>query len=241
MAKDCLLKNLTKEINNESLPVLGLLKANLRVSNVGAANIASVAGSECLLTVVEDGVTIISATGTGAEKIDSIHAKIANNGMGGGKVIFSKTSGTVSVEITNKYAICDLAMNGATDEKLDWMVNLIRLTSYSAVAVHLSILSKAVNLTTLESNYVNTVGKLDDLGHNTKLTYITLYNSSVTGTVEAFVAAQRANGRTTCTNITTVFGNTSIKFNSQSIIGSGEKALSWTDDTITFDGVTISA
>jgi hypothetical protein len=77
------------------------------------------------------------------------------------------------------------------------------------------------------------------------LTYLTqLYVSGMSGTIEGFVAAQRANGRTSVSSSNPIalsyLNEGTVTFNG-SVITSGQKSLYWTASQITFDGVTITA
>lgn len=82
-------------------------------------------------------------------------------------------------------------------------------------------------------------GTIADLKNITTLENIALYRTQVGGTIEEFVAGQRAAGRTTGT----VSGNSTgwgiVTFDGARTHAKG--AVSWTADTITMDGVTINA
>lgn len=96
-------------------------------------------------------------------------------------------------------------------------------------------------LQTLRLEAVDIKGELSALGSITTLTTLGFFNSNasglsnqVTGTVEAFVAAQRTAGRTTG-SITVKTGLSAVTFNGSAIAySSTDRTLSWTADSITF-------
>lgn len=82
-------------------------------------------------------------------------------------------------------------------------------------------------------------GDITSLGSMTTLENLALYATNVSGTMESFVAAQRASGRTTGT-ITGSGGNWGqVTFNGSRDNAKG--AVSWTETTITMNGITIDA
>lgn len=87
-----------------------------------------------------------------------------------------------------------------------------------------------------------TRGNISVFGPLTNL--IQLYVSGMSGTIEGFVAAQRANGRTSVSSsspITLSYLNEgTVTFNGNPI-ASGQMTLYWTASQITFNGVTITA
>lgn len=106
-------------------------------------------------------------------------------------------------------------------------------------------------------------GTLADFSRLTSITYLNTGNSSIEssllsslgtltalttiqvaaiGSIEDFVGAQRANGRTTCDGINCAYlGAGNITFNGEQIANKASATLTWTASTITYDGVTITA
>jgi hypothetical protein len=88
-------------------------------------------------------------------------------------------------------------------------------------------------------------GSIEDLGECTLLSTINLDNSrqisNIGGTVEGFVASQRAAGRTTAEFTLFNVSSTNVTFNGHTLAGYQNLTLSWTANTITCYGETINA
>jgi hypothetical protein len=88
-------------------------------------------------------------------------------------------------------------------------------------------------------------GSIEDLGECTLLSSINLDNnrniSNIGGTVEGFVASQRAAGRTTAEFTLFNVSSTNVTFNGHTLAGYQNTTLSWTANTITCYGETINA
>lgn len=82
-------------------------------------------------------------------------------------------------------------------------------------------------------------GDILSFGNITTLENIALRNTLVAGTIESFVAAQRAAGRTTGSVSGNSAGWGNVTFNGSTTNAKG--AVSWTATTITMNGVTINA
>lgn len=109
-------------------------------------------------------------------------------------------------------------------------------------------LSNLGNLSVLESITANSnkntiTGDIKDIGSLTHLTTFKFSgNIGISGSIEEFVAAQRLAGRTTeSTGISFGWGLTNVTFNGSTTQTDHSCTLTWTTDTITYDGVTISA
>ena len=89
------------------------------------------------------------------------------------------------------------------------------------------------DLTKLFGRFINlTVMKFDP----------TFTDNRLTGTIESFVQEQRRLGRSVCDGINIGLGNYGVTFNETMTYSSSDnKTLSWTEDTITLNGVTINA
>lgn len=88
-------------------------------------------------------------------------------------------------------------------------------------------------------------GSIEDLGECTLLNVINIDNSrgvsNIGGTVEGFVARQRADGRTTAELSAFSVSATNVTFNGHVLTGNQNNTLSWTENTITCYGETINA
>lgn len=123
-----------------------------------------------------------------------------------------------------------------TDLKGFYNATFIRIAEQNnATTDDWSIFTKLTNID-LDSNVSGDIVKLGAL---TDLTNFAFGKSKCSGTIESWVQAQRANGRTTGS----VTGNSSnisnVTFNG--IRGNAKGGVSWTATTITMNGITIDA
>lgn len=102
-------------------------------------------------------------------------------------------------------------------------------------------LKNLTELNTLSlSNSADILGDIKSLGKCTKLTNLSVAGTGVSGTLEDFVKAQRAAGRTAeSTGITVYAANTNVTFNG--IKQPSQLNLTWTANTITFGSTTVNA
>jgi hypothetical protein len=245
MANDCLVTKLKSAVDNSNLEKLGVVKLSIK-KQTNAIEMWSNGGS-CIVSVLNNTGTITAVSGVGSQLIDSTHAKIANGGIAqGGNITFTGNE-SIQIEISDKYKLGTLyrVINIENPDSLQYMKELMKIyiNQYSSFSpeFELNNLSNCTKCIELEFNSPRLKGNINSLGKLTAITYINIYNAQVTGSIESFVASQRTNGRTTCDSIRTAFGGTSVTFNGQAISGGSEKVLSWTADTITFDGTTIDA
>lgn len=132
---------------------------------------------------------------------------------------------------------------------LSGLTDLIRLSIVDAnITGNISSLSGLINLTELDlGNCPEVHGDIAALGTLTSLNKLNLWHGSTiinqySGSLESFVAAQRANGRTVnSTGISGIYGLDGVTFNGSLIAYKLNRVLTWTADTITFDGVTVNA
>ncbi len=107
----------------------------------------------------------------------------------------------------------------------------------------LSDFASLVNITNLNTgNSSISPSSLSSIGTLTSLTDMQII---AFGSIEDFVSVQRANGRTTCDGITCRYlgalSTNRSTFNGTAIANKASTTLSWTADTITYDGTTINA
>lgn len=117
---------------------------------------------------------------------------------------------------------------------------------YSIVGDLSSIASLTALTTFIANNAKNKIsGDISTLGSLVNLQdFFVSGNKSITGSLEGFVAAQRAAGRETeSTGIRFSVGIHNVTFNGESSLRAAGSSciLTWTADTITYDGVTINA
>lgn len=103
-----------------------------------------------------------------------------------------------------------------------------------SVADMLTIKSTLLELNIGTPNSFTRVANINELSEFIALNKLTLY-SSISGSIEDFVRSQIANGRTTGSMTVNLTG---VTFNGIAV-SSGNKSLSWTSTTATFDGVTV--
>ena len=155
-----------------------------------------------------------------------------------------------TIELKNKYA-------------------LTRFQTYASAGVELSELSYLVNCTSIDFSTEaagDITGNLSDIsncdactsfiiGGNGRISgnikvlaekFPSLSNlvfsvELVEGSIEEFVRQYRSQGRTTGTINTLISNNGRISFNGAPVNQTSASDMSWTENTITFDGVTITA
>ena len=105
---------------------------------------------------------------------------------------------------------------------------------------NINVFSNIKNLKRIYVHYCPRVyGTIADLKSITTLEYFTCPNTQVDGTIEEFVAGQRAAGRTTGTVNGSPTNWGLVTFDGETTHAKG--AVDWTANTITMDGVTINA
>lgn len=266
---NCLVEKYKGVVNNDNLAKLGVLKlfANT-VLNTGSQVVLLNISGEHIIKICNTNEYVVSAW-SGCTKIDDHTVKCTGNGaiiMSAECEAILEVQGKYDIEDFSVDNVTDI--QGGVDsfyttlETLSLTKNLMSLTTSS--------FKKFSNITELRlgNTFVSLVGELNDfvglsslavivansgnnkitgniheIGHLTSLNTVNLTgNTSIVGSIESFVAAQRANGRTTeSTGINLGWGLTNVTFNGESSARSHNSTLTWTADTITYDGVTISA
>lgn len=196
---------------------------------------------------------------------DGLNAEFPNSfGTEGG--YDGNLSGKGRLSIMNKYNITTLELNQLAFpefdilEEIKYMKGLVSLQSlnqyldagklaYTSVLTSLivnhiegklSTLANSIpNISTLYVNQSSIRGDISELGALVKITKIDVSNTNVTGSLESFVKAQRAAGRTTCADIQFQNTQTNLTFNGSNITNNGN--LSWTSNSITYNKQTITA
>lgn len=103
------------------------------------------------------------------------------------------------------------------------------LLTGSKIVGNIDSLSSLIHLKNISLATTNVEGNFSELGMLTELNTINFTNlMGMTGSVEDFVAAQVANGRTTCAGIAINKNLGNVTFNGNVLTGSNDKTLSWT-------------
>lgn len=125
--------------------------------------------------------------------------------------------------------------------------NLAKVSFESSVVEgDISDFSACTNLNRLDTQFSNIKGNIASIGNLTKITQMNL-SEFTEGTIESFVRAQRASGRTTCTGINSqyLYYCTKLSFNGKPLLETvGTETMSkisWTETTITVKSTTITA
>ncbi len=122
-------------------------------------------------------------------------------------------------------------------------IQTLKFKSGSPLTGDIAHLSKFTTLTELSFiNISGIYGKIEELGKLTNILTITFNTAGydVEGNIEDFVKVQRMNGRSTGEVSMLIYGPL-IYFNGTRCYASTPKTLSWTANTITYDGATINA
>lgn len=260
---NCLVTKLPSSVNNDNLRKFGTLYVEFKNSSFNAS---AVLGLRFSSTATIKGVDslLYQQNGTTIGSKYSFEASSSANWIcsGGGVVeIFNKYDlkyFNANNQYLNPINAADLKyctslinlttpVNGNLSDLPDaplTTLNLSRAASSYDLFGELSDLAKFTSLSTLNIGKNEEItGELSDIGGLTSLTSLSLGDiSGIGGTVEAFVAAQRAAGRTTCAGITAAYiGTTSVTFNGASIASASNTSISWDATTITVGGTTITA
>lgn len=258
MSANCLKTQLKSVVENDELNILGVLKLHItavdnptgdtqyimikssapdKIKFVGGVFYSSYGG-----TSLGDEVTL---TSDGAGNYQFIGYYSNNNGyialpkytilsVNGGKV--NKKIYLKDVDFTN---ITEFdGMYEGTLFQIPITATYINYSNTNRISGRIGDIPRAINLTDLrisgsEQNLPNV--EADDiarLGKQTAVTTLAVPDNTY-GTIEAFVAAQRANGRTSCNDISMPWiGATKVTFNDQKITAKQDNHLSWTSEGV---------
>ena len=259
---NCLITKLDAVVNNDSLKKLGTLYINATNSGYLAGAVIGISTSSARkITGVSSDLYNQSGVSLGREITEQAGAGTSWFVSGGGVVeVYNKYDLTylnVKSSFTDPINTKDLsfctALTSLTAQlagKLSELPNAPSLTRLDLVPSGLNngLEGSLADLPTYPSltyidldKYRLITGELKALGGFVALTTLRLGDlTRVGGSVEDFVNAQRAAGRTTCSGITCPYiGTTGITFNGSSIAVASNTVISWTATTITCAGVTI--
>ena len=117
-------------------------------------------------------------------------------------------------------------------------LTILDLTGSSHITGSLSDLAPLTALTKLALvNAINITGNIKDIRQ--PVTLLSIYNTGIVGELIEFVKTQRAAGRTTGSCNNGGWWGNNITFNGSNP-GGGAQTLSWTENTITNNGVTVN-
>lgn len=104
----------------------------------------------------------------------------------------------------------------------------------------ISNISNCTKIQILNLSNNDITGNIKSLGKMTSLKKVQIYSTKITGTLEEFVQVQRAAGRTTESEGFNIYlYDTSVTFNGS--VQPIEHKLTWTENTITYGDVTVTA
>ena len=139
-------------------------------------------------------------------------------------------------------AIIKQPINSNDIEKLNKDLKRCIFNIYKGKLKDFARFTKLQSLSVSNFNSINSVvGTLSDLGTLTELTSVSLGGQSyITGSLEAFVQANRTSGRTSCDKFTIYCSANQFTFNGNQL-NVAEITLKWTATTITANDSTITA
>lgn len=220
MANKCLVTKLNGMVNNDNLPILGALTVKVKSVTSPTDN-----QRKLTITVAETETVKVKAVGGSFTKNGVSMTELTLNNSDGVVVLYF-SNGDYKVNIENKYGILTLqtaensiisfnldefvlpktlsivAMSsgntGSIDNiKLEDSANVISLKDNTNISGNISSLSGYTSLIYLNlRNCAGISGDIESLGGMPSLTTIDIYGTSIGGTIEGFVAAQVAAGRT---------------------------------------------
>ena len=272
--KNCFVKKYKSVVNNDNLETFGRLVIGRKYNSsetqssayFGVRRNTIPAGQKVTLTIDGDGYFSTSFGGASIGKV----VEVTKNAEGEGATLNLYTSnGNYTILVDNKYqfGIGQLSASYQIDmadiyytkiysiagagyygdvSKLPLRITELRIADeqYGKVNYTNADIARLVNLTAFEITSERfprvstaTLGKL------TKLVGSNII-SSIQGSIEDFVANQRANGRTTfdgTLNLRWIGALHTVTFNGADIANTENGVITWTADTITFRGTTINA
>lgn len=233
----CLVTKLKASVNNDSLPILGGFI--VKVTNLSDRLRMLFAG--CTMDV--DGSATIYDNATD-NVIPVPFASIAD---------IKVSAGTYKLVVKDKYNLTQIAFRGTNDNDLRPCVsfNIEELEPCTELTVlslsrtkcygDIKYISGLTSMSFVDVNYTDVTGDIASLGKMTNLTNWSIANSKLIGSIENFVKAQRANGRTVfSTGIPSHIYNTNITFNGVKVSSNPADKLTWTENTITLGSVTVN-
>lgn len=154
-------------------------------------------------------------------------------------ITFSSNSSTTYFSIVKPNILTGTLASTKTFDK----IYQFSIRTQSDLVINLSVVADILpsSLTYLYlQSMTQCTGDISTLGTFTSLTGLRLTGTSVSGTVEGFVNAQRVAGRSSCDSMNVQLPST-VTFNEEAVSIVSDVVLSWTETQITFNSVTITA
>ena len=208
MSNNCLHTQLKSAIENDNLPVLGMIKLKVKVDSSSRLPRLALYGANDLLDVVllDDGVTFTSATSPSI-MVDSKHGKVSKT-YGGNLYLSGASEGDwINVGYSPKYDVTNIGIdsNGINLADLSYITGLVVLTPLatadSTSRGKLEDLSLCTALTSINITNAYISGDISALGGLTSLVTLGLNSNgrvNCSGNFADFVSAQKSNGRSSC-------------------------------------------
>ena len=272
--ENCLVTKLKSVVENDNLKKLGELVIGRKYNSSETANTAYFGvnrsfiadGQKVTLTIVGDGYFSTSFGGTSIGKV----VEVTKNAEGQSAILSLYTSnGNYTILVNNKYEfnvsqfsgsyqinmadiyytkITSIVGEGYYGNVSELPLRIMQLSIYNSQYGKVNYtdadIARLVNLTAFDvvserfpRISTATIGKLTSLTGSNQI-------SSIQGSIEDFVANQRAGGRTTFDgnlNLRWIGALGTVTFNGAVIANVDNGVITWTENTITFRGTTIDA
>lgn len=245
---ECLVTRLKGSVSDSSLLKIGSIRLELTEGEYSQVA-SSFSPDNSVLTLLSGNLTLKDSN-TGSEI--PLPAKLGYTG--GFKTMVVGEGGAV-VEISNKYSLNNIsllfrALKPTDVAKVGFLTNINGINNgVSATANEADVKGLVGDISDIKgfdsieqiiwANPLCT-GDIEGFSRFPLLTYIQIFRSNVYGSIESLVRGYRTNGRTSG-QIAFGYMPKNVTFNGASAESNENRSLSWTNDTITFGGVTITA
>lgn len=249
--KNCFCSKLLLNVENDNLQRLGAI--TVTASTSGSFSLAAPIGTE----IESDDTTIFFNGRQPSYKIIMERAIGTNiNISGAGKLyIYNKYNVTEIISdpnkillYTNELKCCSsltkikCGLKGDVADILNSPLTVLEIAPNSGVICKIEYFeNNLLLLNRLSLRTIQLLGALEDFGNLINLTYLDIPNCNINGSVENFVHAQIAAGRTTCDGIAVswIGSGNNITYNGVVIPSKTNLILSWDAENITLDGVVV--
>lgn len=239
--ENCLVTKLKASVNNDNLPILNTMK-------FFKDWVQSSYNTNYYVNVIPaDGKTLTAYLSDGKVFLDQSGNPMSNT-------LTITSSNFVHVPLDR----CTMFIKNKADIKkvqstfTDFTIPLSEFsycTNIEIIRLYLSGDTKDISMNTklvefYSQNHNGISGNISDFGKCTSLTVLTVNSNRFAGSIEAFVAAQRANGRTSVSSsspIAVALTGANVTFNGGNASKARAANLYWDATTITYDGETITA
>lgn len=232
-----LITKLKEAVNDASLPFFGLSKISVNLDTPKTIQFNTNSGRRIRLLVIGDGT--ITPDGEQAKKSAYVTSgKNVTLSAGQYDLMFDKYYAVPNGTVAGGGVSADTSafkdtIFGQVAQNLNWYRFLAGDIKY------MSVFHAAQTFSFISCP--NLYGDIASLGPCVGLTTVNFNGTALSGNLEDFVAAQRANGRASGTISCPYIGESQIKWKGAAIASASSDSLSWTATTITFKGETITA